>query len=599
MSLRVWLPLNGNLNNNGCNPLTPVQTTTPTYVNGKIGKAMSTGAFYLPAAQVAKFYNNNAMSFCFWIYPTTSSSTAVPIIGQSNTAASDCRMFTIYQYPNGVDLHLSWQTETGGNAFLSSILSNAFTVNVWNHCAITYDGSSVKIYVNGTLKQTYTNIVSTRSNFNYNVPIPNASSRYLNDIRIYDHVLSEKEIKEIAKGLVVRYPLNNQYEIGKINKYSDSRAEGDTSWSSFTKTKLANERGYNFKYTYTGNGSNSWPNCGFPTFSFTIGKRHQYSVKVRCHKSKNSTLSLRAARSTNDWVTSSVVVCSETLADGKWHEYNVSQIINETYDRSGTTVTCAPVLEFYCNNMNGNGTVYELDFDMKDVQVVESDNYIPFINNSYASNTIHDSSGYNYNGTSSAVKYLNDSCRNSGSVNFTENASTVTITPFLSSGQTLTEFTATCWFKTNTLNSTAPNIFSLGENSFFRIRISAATSVWYYVRVGTTQCASTYTTKTLTDNVWHHVGITFKNGVIRMYIDGVQVGTTDHSATATYLTCSNVGTTWHLAGYTANSENFIGALSDFRIYTIALSADDIKELYQTSVNITNNGTMFAYEYIEN
>ena len=123
MALQVWLPLNGNLNNNGCNPLTPVQTTAPTYVNGKIGKAMSTGAFYLPAAQVAKFYNNNAMSFCFWIYPTTSSSTGVPIIGQSNTAASDCRMFTIYQYPNGVDLHLSWQTETGGNAFLSSILS--------------------------------------------------------------------------------------------------------------------------------------------------------------------------------------------------------------------------------------------------------------------------------------------------------------------------------------------------------------------------------------------------------------------------------------------------------------------------------------------
>ena len=92
MAFQVWLPLNGNLDNQGISPLKPVQSSAPTYVNGKTGKAISTGALYLPATEVAKFYNNSAMSFCFWIYPTASGSVTTPIIGQSTMTAGDNRM---------------------------------------------------------------------------------------------------------------------------------------------------------------------------------------------------------------------------------------------------------------------------------------------------------------------------------------------------------------------------------------------------------------------------------------------------------------------------------------------------------------------------
>ena len=36
MALRVWLPLNGNLNNQGLSPATIEAVTTPVYVNGKL-----------------------------------------------------------------------------------------------------------------------------------------------------------------------------------------------------------------------------------------------------------------------------------------------------------------------------------------------------------------------------------------------------------------------------------------------------------------------------------------------------------------------------------------------------------------------------------
>ena len=43
---------------------------------------------------------------------------------------------------------------------------------------------------------------------------------------------------------------------------------------------------------------------------------------------------------------------------------------------------------------------------------------------------------------------------------------------------------------------------------------------------------------------------------------------------------------------------FKGLMSDVRIYSTALSADDVLELYHTSAFIVNDGTVYAYELEE-
>ena len=43
-------------------------------------------------------------------------------------------------------------------------------------------------------------------------------------------------------------------------------------YGAFTKTKLEGERGYNYKFSYTGNGGNRWDTMNANYFGFTLGK---------------------------------------------------------------------------------------------------------------------------------------------------------------------------------------------------------------------------------------------------------------------------------------------------------------------------------------
>jgi hypothetical protein len=63
MSLQVWFPLNGTLENKGLSNVKMVSTDAPIYTdNGKIGKALSTGGATMPAAMTAKVLNNKTVS---------------------------------------------------------------------------------------------------------------------------------------------------------------------------------------------------------------------------------------------------------------------------------------------------------------------------------------------------------------------------------------------------------------------------------------------------------------------------------------------------------------------------------------------------------
>lgn len=599
MSLQVWLTGNNSMNNQGLlGELT--QTTAPTYVDGKLGKAMSTGGYKMTAEQTEQVLNNESVSICFWIYINADDGTTdnrAMFFGNGGTGSNNNRKFSLFNYPTVNDFHWSWMNDgEGDNAvFAVGILSGVLPSYQWTHVAVTYQNPNGTVYINGEKVATFAG-VSNSSTFAYETQvIHNSSYLYWNDYRIYNHCISAKEVKEISKGLVCHYPLKSQYETGQVNKYSSDVAEG---WltGGFTRTKLEGERGYNYKFSYTGTGGNTWVamNAG-SSFSFTAGKKYYYSCKVRCH-SKNFNMALRASRSDNDWVTNMTYVLNP---DGEWHEYVVSQTINSTYDRAGSTLTCNPILEFYTDNLSTSGYVYSADFDIKDVQVVESDCYVPFIDNDMVSNVVSDCSGYGNNGTQvGMIAWSGDSARYSGSYDFNGtgyiknnsfnlNATEITISFWVKIPKTITSQ----HFLFGTFNDWTSNgigYWRETNNSKYEgiLRSSAESS-----HVG-------LATPSLTADIWYHIVIVYTGTECILYVNGTENKRVTYGKNGTIVNpVCYLGNS--LFNGTPSSETDESSVSDFRVYATALSAEDIKSLYNVSASIDKTGVLFCGEVMEN
>lgn len=152
------------------------------------------------------------------------------------------------------------------------------------------------------------------------------------------------------------------YKTGSLNY--------DTTDTSFTVTNKGDCT--NFRIALAKPSGNLWKTMYSNYFSFTIGRKYAWKCKVRCNTCTNGVVvQFRAARCSNDWVTNIGIICNPTLADGKWHEYQIIQTIPETFDRAGTTVTSNPLFELYTGNLY-DSTVDNIiiDFDIKDIEII-------------------------------------------------------------------------------------------------------------------------------------------------------------------------------------------------------------------------------------
>ena len=217
MALQVWLPLTGNLKNKGLSDYSlSMFRGTETYNNaGKIGKCFySNGVNTIKILNIIPdFYNYKSYSLCAWFY-----------IESNNTSHSASAIISAGDWNHDV-LNLAvanWHTDhytqlriTGSN--WDKYYSYDFVKNVWYHVVVCSDGIKTYAYVNGTMiGDTISGYIPSSIDGN-DICIGGATYYSgmqffgkINDIRIYDHCLSPKEVKELSKGLVAHYPLNDQ-----------------------------------------------------------------------------------------------------------------------------------------------------------------------------------------------------------------------------------------------------------------------------------------------------------------------------------------------------------------------------------------------------
>lgn len=601
MGLQVWMPMIGNINNQG---LSNLSNLSGKYVQGTcstFGKCLNVPNSSSISFTADGLVNAKKFSVCFWTLADNGTKADWNQMLQlsdkktDGSYGSNFRFESCTTYPRACSFH-----NNDKNAITAASRILGSSNNTWYHVCVTYDGTELKSYTNGNLIGTDVGNGGYLTGY-----VQIGSTNYfglMNDLRIYDEVISQKQIRSIYNLQIIHYPLNNIYEVGITNKYFGDAAEGDLGCSDYiTRTKLADERGYNYKLSYTGTGKDMWNALTIGShFPFIAGRTYYYSCKVRCHSKSNTQLFLRAARCDNDWVTNMV----DTLnADGKWHEYTVSQTINANFDRSGTTVTCNPWVEFYTNDMSTNGMSYTFDVDIKDIQVTEGQKY-SFIANEMVTSSVSDISGYSNNASVGISIGIGVQSPRYDACYYFSAKSYLKFSNPIYAKKTIYGLTINMWVKLNSGCGEYATILSGLNNptsNFPWLAVNTESSgLWSYIWSNTPQYGRGMSNEGLSLNTWYMITYVFNGGSVYWYLNGIRKGDITKYTTLNYISAdmkylalgnSYSGTNWNT--------NFCGWISDFRMFTTVLSADDVKALYQNSASITSTGqVMLAGEVVE-
>jgi len=148
-----------------------------------------------------------------------------------------------YYNSNGIQFYY-WRAWLNGSTRTGDTYADStyYDATKWHHAVYVADGPMNYIYVDGQLSKYWDSSSKYTDNF---IPLLGASynritigtsagnpnnraNGLVNDIRIYDHALSPREIKEISKGLVLHYPLSMPGNENLITKlYSGGRTTVD------------------------------------------------------------------------------------------------------------------------------------------------------------------------------------------------------------------------------------------------------------------------------------------------------------------------------------------------------------------------------------
>lgn len=553
MALQVWLHGKDLINQGLCsNNATWVGPAT--YADGKLGKCYScTRSHYINCTY--DFASTNKFTIAFWIYIPTSLSTCNQwerVFYFQNYVIDWADYNNLKIYDNSSN-QLWW---LNGNNFYDK----------WVHLAIAHNADTITLYING---DHYATVASTSSPISSGIMYAGDGITdehgpvKFNDIRLYDHCLSPKEVKEIAKGLVLHYPLNDAYVEGTTNLVTSITKGGQTTVNGYEVTTSGVSKDTYFTLnlsekivagnTYTISCRNNFDTGLY--WDFPIGGQ------------ANQTLTWR-------------------ITSGYSSYTFVANSSNSYWNKN----TC------FMDDLSGTARNAGKSFKMWDWQIEKKDHATPFVIGTRNETTVYDCSGYQNNGTiTGALSCSADSPRYKISTHFTSSIpSRIMLPSDMSCLSGNNEQTLSCWVKSSGLGSGMlwSGLISLGYgNTLF-----LSSSDYGYIIDNGSDLNLLCAYQNPHDGNWHLVTATYKSGVASIYIDGILKNSVSRTFSNRYinngLNCIGTETNY------SNAHNINGDISDVRMYTTALSADDIKELYNTSAYVLDNGTLLTYNLEE-
>ena len=627
MSLQVWLPLTGDLHNQGLKNISVSSNNSSVSTNGKIGSCMkitsNTDLGY------SHDFNTTGVSFGGWFkFNKSEISSVVSNLTYNSTANSPTGNLIGNNYYGGIGLIWTGNNYYSSNNFSSmtiqSILRTSSTIqntsgfyvdfDVWVHIFLTWDpdAHALNLYKNGILFNTKTSVefsdgVTRNILLNYNAIWggngPSASiPMYCNDIRIYDHALSPLEVKHLAQGLVLHYPLSDAYIESTTNLITTEDCLSSTCYNAATSkygygtntdiyktvTTYDGRKGtkvymgtngnscYPYVYVnnmYTSDGSNA---PAYKTLSFDYyGTVGNYLGPYKLGSGEGTatyTVTCQGIKTTGTYSNFG----GFTVTPNKWNHIEITF--------HGTTE--ADSQWGYIRIGNGNHTSNTSNFwFFANMQLEAKDHATGYagVGGTRTATTVYDTSGFCNNGTvNGQFSISTDTPRYNVSTYASGSASTYL------SGSTLPAEakTVSLWIKCNkTVNSA---IFSDKTSG---LQIGLLNSLLYINSLASTPG---FTTTHWVNDEWNHVVAINDNGNRSVYINGQPE--TQSGASNYYIHNNDNFYLWKRA-YN-DSYTYTGALSDLRIYATALSANDVMALYKNAGYVDSDGNVYAYEMTE-
>lgn len=561
--LKVWLPLTKDLRNQGLDNVTVTNNGATFNSAGKLGGCYSfNGSSYITVQDVVL---QNIWSYSCWLYSDISSR-SWEVVMACNINGGDA------------DMQLGLYTRPGGNVIQNTANGQynagiSMTYGQWNHFVGTFDGANLKTYLNGVLVDTkaITNAKLDRPKLTIGARCRGSSydcyfQGLLNDVRIYDHCLSPMEVKELSKGLVLHYPLNRG-GWGQENLLLNSNDL--TLWPIESNGKIElQEDGY---FKVSSKASNTTRYGIYYDFTFPEPNTYTFSVDV-----KDDWLIGVAPASTFAWTTANLsgtqgkkrisYTCTSTEENNKCRIYiagtgtggRVTYLKHPKFEKGSiATPWCPNSSDALATTMGLNGT------------------------------TEYDTSGYCNNGIRTGTfSWTSDTPKYEVSTHIVNTSTKIHITNLTTSGFG-NSYSFAWWGK----NTTFSNKMFWGFSDGIRLNGMYSGILWNtgdgsdnpLYKIGTTTQVSAPSV-----NTWHHYVMTGNGTKCYVYLDGEL-----WAEAKTYKSIS--GTSIYINGWNDNTSysNDNMDISDFRIYATALSADDVKSLYQNSAYIDSSGNVYG------
>lgn len=331
MALQVWLPFDGNLENRGLSHIDIVNNGATISTDGKIGSC-----YAFSSANMSYNWNFGSstlyeLSICCWVKPVNGNITNLFGINYGS----------YWQFTIGSSNKLSVRDNLGGKTGTRHEYSiGDITSGKWIHICCTYDHGTVKIYKDGVLYSTNTtggSYLNPEIN-TFWIGQSQASNYFtgsINDFRIYNHCLSNKEVREISQALVLHYKLdsikNNILPPG-IELYESIQGDG-SSWINTLVPYNSSKNTYKIKCKF------SQPTYQYnydPIFSAYTDENHKClriirgannnKMWVQYNTSPNSGTNYRIEFTTDNSNIREVTITSSTvtlLENGTTTTYNV------------------------------------------------------------------------------------------------------------------------------------------------------------------------------------------------------------------------------------------------------------------------------------